>query len=64
MKKSNRLHFILCTELTLWHCPLLHLNATNVPAAEEHLKELKTAREEALAAHELAYLKMTQRMMR
>ena len=31
-------------------------NATNVPAAEECLKELKTAREEALAAHELAHL--------
>ena len=39
-------------------------NATNVPAAEEHLKELKTAREEALTAHELAHLKMTQRTMR
>ena len=39
-------------------------NATNAPAAEEHLKELKTAQEEALAAHELACLKMTQRTMR
>ena len=39
-------------------------NATNAPAAEECLKELKTAQEEVLAAHELAHLKMTQRTMR
>ena len=40
------------------------MNATNAPTAEEHLKELKTAREEALTAHELAHLKMTHRTMR
>ena len=39
-------------------------NTMNAPAAEECLKKLKTAWEEALAAHELAHLKMTQRTMR
>ena len=37
---------------------------TTAPAAEERLNSLKKAREEALAAHELARLKMTQRTMK
>ena len=37
---------------------------TTAPAAEECLNLLKKAREEVLAAHKLAHLKMTQRTMK
>src|SRR5258705_1499195 len=59
--KQSPFHLIYGTEPVALPKVILR---TNAPTVEGHLIALKIAREEALAAHDLAHQKMTQRTMR